>query len=101
MASTNPLLGYLSLNTREKDIVTRMRNDNAGRVLHGIAAAGGQTAVLATSQLERIQAYLDAYEGSGAETWRLDMDAAAAMRAIPFGTFQWRANYIDDNDGQE
>lgn len=100
MASTNPLLGYLSLNNREKHIVTRMRNDRAGRVLQAIAAGGGEVGVLANGQLERITAYLDAYDHSATSTWELDRAAFAAMRAIPFGTFRSDRNYINNSNGQ-
>jgi hypothetical protein len=97
MASTDPLLGFLSLGDREKHVITRLRNDRAGRVLQGIAASGGQVGVLAQDRLNRIQTYLDAYEDSEASAWKIDMKALRAYQLIPWGTFPAGRVYASDN----
>lgn len=99
MASSDPLLGYLSLNRRERSVVTRMRNDRAGRMLHAIAASGGEVGGLAAGQLERIQAYIRSFEESGTSTFTLDLAAMNALQRIPFGTFRRDLNYINNSNG--
>lgn len=96
MATRNPLLAFLSLHDREKNIVTRLDNDRAGLVLQAMAAGGGEMGMLAQGRLNRIQTYLDAYHGSEMSTWRINMEALAAYRLIPWGTFPANRSYASD-----
>lgn len=85
-ASVEPLLALLALENREKNVVSRLRNDVRADIMQAIVKRQGQGAVSSALQLERARAYLTAFSQNQIDAVALHNSAVHMWNALPWMT---------------